>query len=78
MESINVRIPEEQKKDVEEKAEKENYPSPSEWIREAIREKIKERDKTCILKKLKEFLKYGRKRRKARWNGYQKRRYGRS
>lgn len=45
MESINVRIPKEQKKDLEEKAKKENYPSPSEWIREAIREKLKRETK---------------------------------
>ena len=42
MGSINVRLPDEQKKQIEETAEKENYPSPSEWVREAIREKLKE------------------------------------
>lgn len=41
MGSLNVRVPDEQKKRVEEVAEKENYPSPSEWVREAIREKLK-------------------------------------
>jgi len=41
MGSINVRLPDEQKKQIEETAEKENYPSPSEWVREAIREKLK-------------------------------------
>jgi Arc/MetJ-type ribon-helix-helix transcriptional regulator len=39
--SINVRIPDDQKKQIEETAERENYPSPSEWVREAIREKMK-------------------------------------
>lgn len=41
MSSINVRIPDDQKKQIEETAERENYPSPSEWVREAIREKMK-------------------------------------
>ena len=45
MGSLNVRVPDEQKKRVEEVAEKENYPSPSEWVREAIREKLKRETK---------------------------------
>lgn len=36
-----MRIPDDQKKQIEEAAERENYPSPSEWVREAIREKMK-------------------------------------
>lgn len=45
MGSINVRVPDDQKKQIEETAEKENYPSPSEWVREAIREKLKRETK---------------------------------
>jgi Arc/MetJ-type ribon-helix-helix transcriptional regulator len=43
--SINVRIPDDQKTQIEEAAERENYPSPSEWVREAIREKMKRETK---------------------------------
>jgi len=42
MASINVRLPDEQKEEIENAAERGNYPSPSEWIREAIRDKLKE------------------------------------
>lgn len=45
MGSINVRIPDDQKKEIENTAERENYPSPSEWVREAIREKLKRETK---------------------------------
>lgn len=45
MGSINVRIPDDQKKEIEETAEKQNYPSPSEWVREAIREKLRKETK---------------------------------
>lgn len=45
MGSINVRVPDDQKKQIEETAEKENYPSPSEWVREAIREKLRRETK---------------------------------
>jgi len=43
MSTINVRVPEDQKKQVQRAAERENYTSPSEWVRAAIREKL-ERD----------------------------------
>lgn len=49
MGSINVRIPDDQKKEIEETAEEQNYPSPSEWVREAIREKLK-RDLIAVRK----------------------------
>lgn len=42
MASINVRIPDEQKERLEKAAERNNYPSPSEWVREAIRDKLKD------------------------------------
>lgn len=45
MSSINVRVPDDQKKEIEESAERGDYPSPSEWIREAIREKLKRETK---------------------------------
>lgn len=41
MGSINVRLPDEQKEEIEEAAERGSYPSPSEWVREAIREKLR-------------------------------------
>lgn len=41
MGSINVRLPDDQKEELEKAAERGNYPSPSEWVREAIREKLK-------------------------------------
>lgn len=41
MGSINVRLPDEQKEEIEDAADRGNYPSPSEWVREAIREKLK-------------------------------------
>jgi Arc/MetJ-type ribon-helix-helix transcriptional regulator len=41
--SINIRIPGERKKQIKRTVERENYSSPSEWVREAIREKL-ERD----------------------------------
>lgn len=42
MASMNVRLPEEQKKKIKDAAEKGDYPSPSEWVREAIRDKLKQ------------------------------------
>lgn len=45
MGSMNVRIPDDQKDRILETAERENYPSPSEWVREAIREKLKRETK---------------------------------
>lgn len=41
MSTINVRVPDDQKEQIEQTAERENYSSPSEWVREAIREKLK-------------------------------------
>lgn len=45
MGSMNIRIPDDQKDRILETAERENYPSPSEWVREAIREKLKRETK---------------------------------
>ena len=42
MASMNVRIPDEQKKKIKDAAEKGDYLSTSEWVREAIRDKLKE------------------------------------
>lgn len=42
MASMNVRIPDEQKEKIEKAADRGDYPSPSEWVREAIRDKLKE------------------------------------
>lgn len=40
---LNVKVPDEQKKVLEELAERGRYPSKSEYVREALRDKI-ERD----------------------------------
>lgn len=40
MGQINVKVPDEQKEQVERIAKKYNYPSSSEYVREAIRDKI--------------------------------------
>jgi len=45
MASLNIRLPDAQKEEIEKAAERQNYPSPSEWVREAIREKIKRETK---------------------------------
>lgn len=55
MGSINVRLPDEQKEELEEAAERGNYPSPSEWVREAIREKLK-RDTVLYPKEVERIL----------------------
>lgn len=55
MGSINVRIPDEQKKEIEQTAERQNYPSPSEWVREAIREKL-EKETTLYPKEVERIL----------------------
>jgi len=41
--AIGVRLPEEQEKEVEKVVEEENYPSKSEFIREALRNELRER-----------------------------------
>ena len=38
---MNIRLPDQQKERVKETAEQENYQSASEWVRDAIREKLK-------------------------------------
>jgi len=42
MATLNIRVPDEQKEQVEKAAERGNYPNPSEWIRDAIRDKLKQ------------------------------------
>jgi len=41
--AIGVRLPEEQEKEVEKVVKEENYPSKSEFIREALRNELRER-----------------------------------
>lgn len=41
--AIGVRLPEEQEKEMEKVVEEENYPSKSEFIREALRNELRER-----------------------------------
>ncbi|MFB6116240.1 MAG: ribbon-helix-helix protein, CopG family [Candidatus Nanosalina sp.] len=41
--AIGVRLPEEQEKEVERVVEEENYPSKSEFVREALRNELRER-----------------------------------
>ena len=43
MTSVGVRIPEDQERRIEEVVEEENYPSKSEFVREAIRNELRER-----------------------------------
>lgn len=40
MGTLHVRLPDQQKKQIEQTAKTGNYGSPSEWVREAIREKL--------------------------------------
>lgn len=63
MASINVRLPDDQKKEVEQTAERNNYPSPSEWVREAIREKLR-RDTALYPEEVERILKIWEKERK--------------
>lgn len=41
--TIGVRLPEDQEKEVEKVVEEENYPSKSEFVREALRNELRER-----------------------------------
>lgn len=41
MDTVNVKMPEDQKKLAEKLSEKHHYPSLSEYVREAVRDKIK-------------------------------------
>lgn len=63
MGSINVRLPDDQKEELEEAAERGNYPSPSEWVREAIREKLK-RDTVLYPREVERILEIWEKERK--------------
>ena len=51
--AIGVRLPEEQEKEVEKVVEEENYPSKSEFIREALRNELRERINKRELKEVK-------------------------
>jgi Arc/MetJ-type ribon-helix-helix transcriptional regulator len=54
MTSVGVRIPEDQEKKIEEVVEEENYPSKSEFVREAIRNELRERIDRKVLEEVKE------------------------
>lgn len=56
MEMLGLRLPEEQKRKVEELAEKESYPNVSEYVRELIRKDLRERKelKKELLEEIKE------------------------
>lgn len=41
--AIGIRLPEEQEKEVEKVVEEENYPSKSEFVREALRNELRRR-----------------------------------
>jgi Arc/MetJ-type ribon-helix-helix transcriptional regulator len=41
--TIGIRLPEDQEKEVEKVVEEENYPSKSEFVREALRNELRER-----------------------------------
>lgn len=60
--AIGVRIPEEQEKEVEKVVEDENYPSKSEFVREALRNELrrrKTREELEEVKKRKEKVESG-------------------
>jgi Arc/MetJ-type ribon-helix-helix transcriptional regulator len=42
MDTLGVRLPEKQKKELEEKIEREGYPNVSEYVRELIRDDLRE------------------------------------
>ena len=52
--TIGVRIPEEQEKEVERVVEEENYPSKSEFVREALRNELRRRFNRKELEEVKE------------------------
>jgi len=52
--TIGVRIPEEQEKEVERVVEEENYPSKSEFVREALRNELRRRVNRKELEEVKE------------------------
>lgn len=53
MTSVGVRIPEDQEKKIEEVVEEEDYPSKSEFVREAIRNELRERIDRKTLEEIK-------------------------
>ena len=52
--AIGVRMPEEQEKQVERVVEEENYPSKSEFVREALRNELRKRINKRELEEVKE------------------------
>ena len=42
MGSITVKLPDEQKEEIQRLVEEKNYPNMSEWVRETIRQRIEE------------------------------------
>jgi len=52
--SIGVRMPEEQEREVERVVEEENYPSKSEFVREALRNELRKRVNRKELKEVKD------------------------
>lgn len=57
MAKVDIRIPDEQKELIDEMAELENYGSRSEFIREAVRNEIRERKELKDLKEAERRLK---------------------
>lgn len=48
MGSITVKIPDEQKENIQELVEEKNYPNMSEWIRETIRKRIQQEERNGL------------------------------
>lgn len=63
MGSITVKLPDEQKKEIQRLVKEKNYPNMSEWVRETIRQRIEE-EQGLYPDELKRLLKVREKERK--------------
>lgn len=63
MGSITVKVPDEQKEEIQRLVEEKNYPNMSEWVRETIRQRIEE-EQGLYPDELKRLLKVREKERK--------------
>lgn len=63
MGSITVKLPDEQKEEIQRLVEEKNYPNMSEWVRETIRQRIEE-EQGLYPDELKRLLKVREKERK--------------
>lgn len=68
MGSITVKLPDEQKKEIQRLVEEKNYPNMSEWVRETIRQRIEE-EQGLYPDELRGFSRSGRRREKEKMIG---------